>query len=51
MNNNGTGLVLASIALSAHPDVMLPVIAYNLIQQIAAASVGAWQGRTRAALS
>jgi BASS family bile acid:Na+ symporter len=51
MNNNGTGLVLASIALSGHPDVMLPVIAYNLIQQVVAASVGAWRGRARIALS
>ncbi len=51
MNNNGTGLVLASIALSGHPDVMLPVIAYNLIQQIVAASVGAWGGRARPAMT
>ncbi len=51
MNNNGTGLVLASIALSSHPDVMLPVIAYNLIQQVVAASVGVWRGRVSARLS
>jgi BASS family bile acid:Na+ symporter len=50
MNNNGTGLMLASIALSGHPDVMLPVIAYNLIQQVVAASVGMWRGRARPAL-
>ncbi len=49
MNNNGTGLVLASIALSGHPDVMLPVIAYNLIQQVVAASVGARKARLRPA--
>jgi BASS family bile acid:Na+ symporter len=48
MNNNGTGLVLASIALTGHPDVMLPVIAYNLIQQVVAASVGAFRARSRA---
>ena len=51
MNNNGTGLVLASIALTGHPDVMLPVIAYNLIQQVVAASMGAWRSRTRASLA
>ena len=51
MNNNGTGLVLASIALANHPGVLLPVIAYNLIQQVVAASVGAWRGRVRDQLS
>ena len=49
MNNNGTGLVLASIALTGHPDVMLPVIAYNLIQQVIAASIGAVRARLRPA--
>jgi BASS family bile acid:Na+ symporter len=36
MNNNGTGLVLASMALPAHPMVMLPIILYNLVQHLAA---------------
>jgi BASS family bile acid:Na+ symporter len=36
MNNNGTGLVLASLTLSAYPRVMLPIIFYNLIQHVAA---------------
>jgi BASS family bile acid:Na+ symporter len=36
MSNNGTGLVLASSALSDHPLVMLPIIFYNLGQQIIA---------------
>ena len=48
MNNNGTGLVLASIALANHPGVLLPVIAYNLIQQVVAASVGALKVRFQA---
>jgi bile acid:Na+ symporter, BASS family len=48
MNNNGTGLVLASIALADHPRVLLPVIAYNLVQQVVAAAVGSFRGRTRA---
>jgi BASS family bile acid:Na+ symporter len=39
MNNNGTGLVLASQALADHPLVMLPIIFYNLTQQIVAGVV------------
>ncbi len=37
MSNNGTGLVLASMALADHPQVMLPIIFYNLVQHLAAA--------------
>ncbi len=40
MNNNGTGLVLASMALADHPQVMLPILVYNLVQQIVAGLVG-----------
>jgi BASS family bile acid:Na+ symporter len=36
MNNNGTGLVLASMALADHPRVMLPIIFYNLVQHLVA---------------
>src|SRR4029077_15818257 len=36
MNNNGTGLVLASMALAAFPSVMLPIIFYNLVQHLVA---------------
>src|SRR5262249_25493061 len=39
MNNNGTGLVLASLALAAYPRVLLPIICYNLVQHLAAAVV------------
>jgi BASS family bile acid:Na+ symporter len=39
MNNNGTGLVLASLALSSYPRVMVPIIFYNLAQHIVAGSV------------
>lgn len=39
MNNNGTGLVLASMALVDHPLVMLPIIFYNLIQHLVASLV------------
>lgn len=39
MNNNGTGLVLASIALADHPGVMLPIIFYNLVQHLVASGV------------
>lgn len=39
MNNNGTGLVLVSVALADHPQVMLPIIFYNLIQHLVASFV------------
>ena len=39
MNNNGTGLVLASIALGSQPQVMLPIIVYNLVQHLIAGAV------------
>jgi bile acid:Na+ symporter, BASS family len=39
MNNNGTGLVLASMALADHPQVMLPIIFYNLVQHLVAGCV------------
>ena len=45
MNNNGSGLVLASTQLHAHPLVMLPIIFYNLEQQIIAGMVGEWLDR------
>ena len=39
MNNNGTGLVLASLALSSYPNIMVPIIFYKLVQHIAAGTV------------
>ena len=39
MNNNGAGLVLASMTLSDHPGVMLPIIFYNLIQHFVASLI------------
>jgi BASS family bile acid:Na+ symporter len=41
MNNNGTGLVLASLAMGSQPLVMLPVIVYNLVQHLVAGGVDA----------
>lgn len=41
MNNNGTGLVLASLSLTQYPRVMLPIILYNLVQHLVAACVDA----------
>ena len=41
MNNNGTGLVLASLALGSQPLVMLPIIVYNLTQHLVAGCVDA----------
>jgi BASS family bile acid:Na+ symporter len=45
MNNNGTGLVLASMTLAAHPTVMIPIIFYNLVQHLVAGSVDLVFGR------
>jgi BASS family bile acid:Na+ symporter len=39
MNNNGTGLVLASMTLADHPRVLLPIIFYNLVQHLVAGTV------------
>jgi bile acid:Na+ symporter, BASS family len=39
MNNNGTGLVLASLALASFPRIMLPIIFYNIVQHLAAGAV------------
>jgi BASS family bile acid:Na+ symporter len=36
MNNNGTGLVMASLALADHTRVLLPIIFYNLVQHLVA---------------
>lgn len=47
MNNNGTGLVLASMSLADHPRVLLPIIFYNLIQHLAAGVVDRIVSRRR----
>jgi bile acid:Na+ symporter, BASS family len=39
MNNNGTGLVLAALVLTAYPRVMVPIIFYNLVQHLVAGGV------------
>jgi BASS family bile acid:Na+ symporter len=49
MNNNGTGLVLASLALGSQPLMMLPIIVYNLAQHLVAGAVHALLGRTEPA--
>jgi BASS family bile acid:Na+ symporter len=46
MNNNGAGLVLASVALADHPYVMLPIISYNLVQHLVAGVVAFFLVRT-----
>jgi BASS family bile acid:Na+ symporter len=51
MNNNGTDLVLASMALADHPQVMLPIIFYNLVQHFVAGSVGCVLSRRSLSLS
>ncbi len=45
MANNGTGLVLASLALAPYPRVMVPIIFYNLIQHLVAGGVQQLSGR------
>jgi BASS family bile acid:Na+ symporter len=45
MNNNGTGLVLASLVLAAYPRVMVPIIFYNLVQHLMAGGVHEMIGR------
>jgi len=39
MNNNGTGLVLASLALASFPRIMVPIIFYNIVQHLVAGAV------------
>ncbi len=51
MNNNGTGLVLAAAALADHPLVLVPIIIYNLAQQIVAGVVDARVHRAAARAS
>ena len=48
MNNNGTGLVLASTALATLPGALLPVIVYNLLQHLVAGAVALRIGRDAA---
>jgi BASS family bile acid:Na+ symporter len=45
MNNNGTGLVLASLVLASYPQVMVPIIFYNLVQHLVAGSLHEVIGR------
>ena len=45
MNNNGTGLVMASMALADHPRVMLPIIFYNLVQHLVAGAADRMLGK------
>lgn len=44
MNNNGTGLVLASLALGSFPRIMVPIIFYNIVQHLVAGTVQHWIG-------
>jgi predicted Na+-dependent transporter len=39
MNKNGTGLVMASLALADHPRLLLPIIFYNLVQHLFAGTL------------
>jgi BASS family bile acid:Na+ symporter len=51
MNNNGTGLVLASMALANQPRALLAIIFYNLVQHLVAGVVDVLITRTPPPLS
>jgi bile acid:Na+ symporter, BASS family len=51
MNNNGSGLVLATVAFAGNPRVMLPVIFYNLVQHLVAGFVASLLNRTDRSLT
>jgi predicted Na+-dependent transporter len=42
VTNNGTGLVLASTGLSGFPQVLLPILLYNLAQHVVAGVAQRW---------
>jgi BASS family bile acid:Na+ symporter len=46
MNNNGTGLVLTSMALANQPRALLAIIFYNLVQHLVAGAVDVLITRT-----
>ncbi len=48
LSNNGTGLVLASMVLGDQPRALLPIVVYNLVQQVGAGVVGAIERRDHA---
>jgi BASS family bile acid:Na+ symporter len=48
MSNNGSGLVLAGMAMAAYPRVMLPILVYNLVQHLVAGAAALLLARTGA---
>ncbi|MFC5906985.1 sodium-dependent transporter [Streptacidiphilus monticola] len=42
MNNSSAGAVLAATRLPGHPAVLLPILAYSLLQKVMAGAVGAF---------
>jgi BASS family bile acid:Na+ symporter len=38
MNNNGTALVLASLAFANQPKILIPMILYSLVQNLIASA-------------
>jgi BASS family bile acid:Na+ symporter len=49
MSNNGSGLVLAGMALADYPGAMLPILVYNLVQHLVAGGAASLLGRAGAA--
>ncbi|MEU9099936.1 hypothetical protein [Streptomyces sp. NPDC048361] len=50
MNNSSAGAVLASTQLPTHPQVLLPVLAYSLLQKTGAGLTDSLFARRRAAV-
>jgi BASS family bile acid:Na+ symporter len=48
MSNNGSGLVLAGMALADYPDAMVPILVYNLVQHLVAGATASLLGRAGA---
>lgn len=48
MNNSSASSVLASTRLADHPTVLLPILAYSMLQKVLAGGVDAWLRRERA---
>lgn len=49
MNNNGIGLVLASVAMADHPLVMLSIVFDNMVKHVVAGGAYALLGRVEQA--
>jgi BASS family bile acid:Na+ symporter len=51
MNNSSASAVLAATRMPDHPAVLLPILAYSVLQKIMAGTVGRWVAADRRTLS